>query len=256
MQTNGRYVSNKPLARSLICIWRVICHIPWLLPDSSGDVTRGASQSDTRAFAVLNGVSNTNRSDGCEKPPHWRLCSLCRRGFFSPPLLGRQRCSWWILKQISLIIVFHNCHAERDCPLRSYLCHCTHTPHACTPPPPSLYRLFNKTQITTEIVKSTSKIIKSKWRIYRWHFITINLRHLINKPTPLAPPPPTSPSSSLKLSCLSGMKEEGSSQDGCQGRHGCHSFWLMEHRDPAPNPPSIPACPLSPLQSSSLPNNM
>lgn len=50
--------------------------------------------------------------------------------FLSPPLLGRQRCSWWILKQISLIIVFHNCHAERDCPLRSYLCH-------CTPPPPT-----------------------------------------------------------------------------------------------------------------------
>lgn len=53
-------------------------------------------------------------------------------GFFlSPPLLGRQRCSWWILKQISLIIVFHNCHAERDCPLRSYLCHCT-PPYAHT----------------------------------------------------------------------------------------------------------------------------
>lgn len=116
-------------------------------------------------------------------PPDWRLCSLCRRVFFfSPPLLGRQRCSWWILKQISLIIVFHNCHAERDCPLRSYLCHCTPPPHTHTPP--SLYRLFNKTQITTEIVKSTSKIIKSKWRIYRWHFITINLRHLINKPPP------------------------------------------------------------------------
>lgn len=113
----------------------------------------------------------------------------CVGGFFSPPLLGRQRCSWWILKQILLIIVFHNCHAERDCPLRSYLCHCTHTPPPTrTPPPPSLYRLFNKTQITTEIVKSTSKIIKSKWRIYRWHFITINLRHLINK-TPCAASP-------------------------------------------------------------------
>lgn len=53
----------------------------------------------------------------------------CVGGVFSPTLLGRQRCSWWILKQISLIIVFHNCHAERDCPLRSYLCHCT-PPHA------------------------------------------------------------------------------------------------------------------------------
>lgn len=133
MQTNGRYVSNKLLARSLICMWRVIYHIPWLLPDFSGDVTCGASQSDTRAF---NGVSNTSRSDGCEKPPPTEDFARCVGGFFSPPLLGRQRCSWWILKQISLIIVFHNCHAERDCPLRSYLCHCT-PPHARRRRPPS-----------------------------------------------------------------------------------------------------------------------
>lgn len=109
-----------------------------------------------------------------------KTCFVCR--IFFPSLLGRQGCSWWILKQISLIIVFHNCHAERDCPLRSYLCHCISLPLRLSL---SLCSLFNKTQITTEIVKSTSKIIKSKWRIYGWHFITINLRCLINKVPPL-----------------------------------------------------------------------
>ncbi len=139
-----------------------------------------------------------------------KTCFVCRI-FFSPSLLGRQGCSWWILKQIWLIIVFHNCHAERDCPLRSYLCHCISLPLCLSL---SLCSLFNKTQITTEIVKSTSKIIKSKWRIYGWHFITINLRCLINK---VRSPPLvlfSSPSPLLKLSCLSGMKEEGNRRTG------------------------------------------
>lgn len=57
-----------------------------------------------------------------------KTCFVCR--IFFPSLLGRQGCSWWILKQISLIIVFHNCHVERDCPLRSYLCHCISFSHS------------------------------------------------------------------------------------------------------------------------------
>lgn len=169
--------------------------------------------------------------------------------FFSRCLLGRPGCSWWILKQISLIIVFHNCHAKRDCPLRSYLCHCI-SPSLCL----SLFLCspFNKTQITTEIVKSTSKIIKSKWRIYGWHFITINLRCLINK----VRSPPHSSLFTLPVTKVVLSEWDGGGgvqtygwQDGCQGQHECHSFWLMEHCDPAPNPPSFPACPLSPLQS-------
>lgn len=54
-----------------------------------------------------------------------KTCFVCRIFFLLllPSLLGKQGCSWWILKQIWLIIVFHNCHVERDCPLRSYLCH-------------------------------------------------------------------------------------------------------------------------------------
>lgn len=169
MQTSGPYISNKLLTSSLICMWRVIHRIPWLPRDFPPETGRARGLSlyvsnNRKTEAMVASVSSVN--------------TLFVGGFFfSPSLLGRQRCSWWILKQISLIIVFHNCHAERDCPPRSYLCHCS-PPHC---------RLFNKTQLTTEIVKSTSKIIKSKWRIYRWHFITINLRRLINK-TP-APPP-------------------------------------------------------------------
>lgn len=167
---------------------------------------------------------------------------------FSPALLGRQGCIWWILKQILLIIVFHNCHAERDCPLRSYLCH-------CVPPPPFLLlcSLFNKTQITTGIVKFTSKIIKSKWRIYGWHFITINPMCLINKVrSPLCF---FSSSPSLKLSCSSGM--EGEEEGGADVRVAGWlsgttwvSFFLIYGASwPLPNlpPPFFPECPLSPL---------
>jgi len=183
-----------------------------------------------------------------------KTCIVCTI-FFVPSLLGRQGCSWWILKQIWLIIVFHNCHAERDCPLRSYLCHCISLPLSLSLSL-SLCSLFNKTQITTEIVKSTSKIIKSKWRIYGWHFITINLRCLINKVR--SSPSPLSRSLFLSFSSVftlpitkvvlfewdgGGGEQTYGWQDGCQGWHECHSFWLMEHFDPAPNPPSFPACP-------------
>lgn len=70
--------------------------------------------------------SDSLRAAGKRDDLSVKTCFVCRIFFpFSPWKAG---CSWWILKQILLIIVFHNCHAERDCPLRSYLCHCISLP--------------------------------------------------------------------------------------------------------------------------------
>lgn len=131
--------------------------------------------------------------------PSYRPFLSVSRDFFKS---SEGRSWWWILKQITLIIVFQNCQPCEQCPPTvsshlSYLCH----------PVSSQERSLNKGN-SLGILLSRLRGLLDRREIYGWHFVTINQELLINKV------------SSLFSWNLGGY-------ENCQTDHFIHYFWLM-----------------------------
>lgn len=97
--------------------------------------------------------------------PSYRPFLSVSRDFFKS---SEGRSWWWILKQITLIIVFQNCQPCEQCPPTvsshlSYLCH----------PVSSQERSLNKGN-SLGILLSRLRGLLDRREIYGWHFVTIN----------------------------------------------------------------------------------